>query len=331
MKTFLKKNFPELVFIKNVLSDPIKNYKYMKEKKNNLIILVYHRIMDLEYDPFNVGISPEDFEKQIKYISENYDVITFGDSWRNIKKKSVIITFDDGYVDNYNNALPILEKYKVPATFFISTGNLGTYNEYWDLDFIRMIKYRQNNMLILDGKKYILKNNEEQMIREIHLKLYSTNEIRRKELLKKIEQQLNPKIKYKPLYRCMNKEELKKLSESKYVTIGAHTVNHVRLFMEDYQKQYEEIRKSKEILELITKKTIKYFAYPFGKNRGRYLDYSNETIEILKEIGFEKAVTVGNLSVKYDYDNFQIPRISVNKIWAKYSFAEMLKFYRFFR
>lgn len=332
MKNFFKERFPKLLIMKNLFKTPILNYKYMKIKKANIIILMYHRISKLEYDPFEISITPDVFEKHIEFISKNYNVLTFDTSWENIKEKSIIITFDDGYVDNYINALPILEKYKVPATFFIATGNIGKVNEYWDLDFIRMIKYRQKDKFILDGKEYELnKSNEEKVIREIHFKLYSNKKLIRDKLIKELEKELNPTIKYIPLYRNINELELKKMSESKYVTIGAHTVNHCRLFIEDYKTQCYEIKESKKRLERIINKPVKYFAYPFGKNIGENLDFSKETIEILRKYDFEKAVTVGNLSVKRKYDKYQIPRISVNKNWANYNFDDMLKFYSLFR
>ena len=88
--------------------------------KNKVISLYYHRVTNLTSDPWSMAITPEEFENHLKYLSENFKIVGFGDDWSNIEDKAITITFDDGYHDFYSNALPLLEKYKVPATIFIS-------------------------------------------------------------------------------------------------------------------------------------------------------------------------------------------------------------------
>lgn len=85
---------------------------------NDVIILAYHSI--------NLGhkfsVAPEEFEKQIKYISENFEVISLDRiGLGTTLKKKLIITFDDGYEDNFLYAFPILKKYNITATIFITS------------------------------------------------------------------------------------------------------------------------------------------------------------------------------------------------------------------
>jgi peptidoglycan/xylan/chitin deacetylase (PgdA/CDA1 family) len=93
------------------------------------VILMYHSVGD-NNEFFTV--KPRDFEKQMAHISKNgFNVISLTElvglisSKKNISRKTVAVTFDDGYEDNYLNALPILKKYRIPATIFVSTALIG--------------------------------------------------------------------------------------------------------------------------------------------------------------------------------------------------------------
>ena len=94
-----------------------------KANKKRLTILTYHSIND-EINP-DETVTPEEFEKQLQYIKENYKVISLEDAVEylqtDIKKisDSIVITFDDGYSDNYHNAYPLLKKHNFPATIFL--------------------------------------------------------------------------------------------------------------------------------------------------------------------------------------------------------------------
>jgi peptidoglycan/xylan/chitin deacetylase (PgdA/CDA1 family) len=111
--------------------------------KDELVILAYHRICRADgfmWDDGLVSASPEEFERQIRYIAERFTPISFRELQRILKGESllppkpIIVTFDDGYMDNYRNAFPILRRYGVPATFFIATGFVeGQKPPWWDL------------------------------------------------------------------------------------------------------------------------------------------------------------------------------------------------------
>lgn len=95
-------------------------------------ILMYHYINDLEPARSKLGISPKTFERQMRFLRERkYNVISLEKLAELIKnkekipKKTVAITFDDGYLDNYTQGFPILKKYNIPATFFIVVNRVG--------------------------------------------------------------------------------------------------------------------------------------------------------------------------------------------------------------
>ncbi len=120
LKTFL---FPCILFFIY-----LRDHFLLKKGKTIVSSLYYHRVTDICQDGMTTGISL--FEKQIRFLKKHYTIITLFELQEILDKKNhpfrckkcCLITFDDGYEDNYINALPVLKKYGCPATFFISTG-----------------------------------------------------------------------------------------------------------------------------------------------------------------------------------------------------------------
>ena len=113
------------------------------------LILGYHRIANVKHDEYEVCVSPEHFAEQMDVISKHTNPIGLGKLVQHLKEdslppKSIAITFDDGYADNMYQAVPILEKYKIPATIFVCTGYSG--KEFWWDELERLIISSQNNL-----------------------------------------------------------------------------------------------------------------------------------------------------------------------------------------
>jgi peptidoglycan/xylan/chitin deacetylase (PgdA/CDA1 family) len=108
------------------------------ENETKVLVLNYHKIDNKD---ISLSVLPEDFDQQMKYLSDNgYHTITPDDLYaslageKELPEKPVLITFDDGYEDNYQNAYPILKKYDMKATIFVISGFLDVYPNYltWD-------------------------------------------------------------------------------------------------------------------------------------------------------------------------------------------------------
>ena len=98
-----------------------------------IMVLTYHRIVELKDDRYQLAVSPEHFGEQLEFLSHRFPILRFDDSWRRPAEPSFVITFDDGYEDNLRNALPILREFRVPATFFICAGAVDSNQEFpWD-------------------------------------------------------------------------------------------------------------------------------------------------------------------------------------------------------
>ncbi len=124
-------------------------YKYTNIIKRKIhktaVILTYHRIDDVLDDPHLLCVTPQNFENHLQFLKKNYEVISLPElhlrlSNKQLTGKEAVITLDDGYLGNYTNALPLLDKYHMPATIFITTGFLG---EKADLDWDR--EYRSED------------------------------------------------------------------------------------------------------------------------------------------------------------------------------------------
>ncbi|MGH2645276.1 MAG: polysaccharide deacetylase family protein, partial [Chitinophagaceae bacterium] len=128
------------------------------------VILLYHRVIDLKPDPQELCVSPHHFREQITFLKEKYNILSsneFADHLLKGKKfppKSVLLTFDDGYADNFQLALPILEELQAQAIFYITTSKLNTNEELWWDDLERVFLDRRNKpsalTLHVEGEKH---------------------------------------------------------------------------------------------------------------------------------------------------------------------------------
>lgn len=298
---------------------------------NNIAILMYHRVNDDIDDLWKLNISREVFERQISYISNHYEVLKLEEDWTDRvdpQKKYVIITFDDGYVDNYRNALPILEKYKVPATFFVPTNLMGSNEMFWwdELEEL-LIKDKYSGLFQFNGNKTLIESKEdrERVCREVRNRLKNMRPDEIEKNMDKIRASFHKSKKETTRLRCINTEEVKCLSDSEYASVGGHTKSHLSMGSnQPYELMNEEVGESLQILRTITNNEITTFAFPFGGEG----DYCALAEEILKENGIKKAVVVKPGNIRADSGGYNLPRhmmfhddnieLKLNMIWGIY-------------
>lgn len=160
-------------------------------------ILMYHYINSEEPLRSRLGVSPQSFEKQMRFLREHkYNILSLEeltDLIRNKKRipaKTVAITFDDGYLDNYTNAYPVLKKYNIPATIFVVINRIGKHLGNDDYMSWHQIKELSENGLITIGSHSMNHPN----LNEIHSEAELKEEIF--ESKKIVEQQLNKEVKF---------------------------------------------------------------------------------------------------------------------------------------
>ncbi len=293
-----------------------------------IVILVYHRVMELAPDPEMIAVSPENFRRHMDYVKGKYHVLRFEDEWTNLKEPAVVVTFDDGYADNVLEALPILEEMEVPATFFVSTGHIGTGQEFW--------WHRLEGMLLQDGEFPSLFKLEDSR----YGRIWNAASLEQRKMLyaslNRLMQKVDPDRREKWLdqlgkwtngahgdrdrHRSMTQEELKSLAASPWATIGAHTVTHSALSALDEKQQRREIYSSKRDLENLIGKEVKTFSYPFGRKQ----DYSRISVRLCREAGFIRAASNFPGQVHRWTDPFELPRHLVRN-WNVDTFVAELR------
>src|SRR3989344_3511264 len=128
------------------------------------MVLLYHRILDPDIDVRLLCVSPDRFDSQMKYIKEHYFVYSYKSFFEDLlrgefRKRSVLVTIDDGYADNYAYAYRILKKYSLPAVMFI-TGDKQRNDESWitklEYYFYVVKKHPDKIYLNIGKKEYML-------------------------------------------------------------------------------------------------------------------------------------------------------------------------------
>jgi peptidoglycan/xylan/chitin deacetylase (PgdA/CDA1 family) len=261
-------------------------------------ILTYHRI----YTPnnkysFNLGAvsaTPEAFEAQIAYIKQHRNIISCSDLLNAIKtnsklpSRSTMITFDDGYVDNYSVALPILKKYGVKAIFFITTGYIDQSIRSWSDDLAYIINHTDKKFFIFEQKNKLLKL-ESQKNKDKAIKLmnhYCKFEIsdNPSKLIKELAHHLEIKLPRIRLF--MNWSEVKELHNTG-MTIASHTATHPNLTQISEDSVNTEVQES---FNVITKKIgncPQIFAYPYGER----IPADTNLQQLLRKLNIKIALT----------------------------------------
>lgn len=196
-------------------------------------ILYYHRINDIQNDRHLLCVTPENFEQQLKILKRNYNILRFEDDWSQTDRDSIVITFDDGYMDNLTYALPILEREEVPAAVFVSTGNMKKNCELW-WDELETVLFMGENF----PEEFRLKDDiygcrwdtasyrqKENCYKALHYMMKNWISVEKREIwLEQLWQWRGLGKKLEPTHLTLTKNACRKLAMSKYITIGAHTV-----------------------------------------------------------------------------------------------------------
>lgn len=276
-------------------------------KRNHLTILCLHQISD-EEDYFFNPIKPLYFEQLIKYILKYYTVISFSELAeikKPLAKPALILSFDDGYYDFYEHALPILDKYKLASNHNIVNECANTNSVIWTQRLNYIFNHCRENNIKLDFGIDDLNAGEfgsDQHWMEYYLKvlkyLLQTPKPERIKLISEKERELS----LAPKYKMMRWEEIVDCSKHK-VEIGSHTYTHDILpTISDCETLEFELVKSKTEIEEHLKKPVNVIALPNGQGNKliddfirqagyKYLLYVNDGINKLPNIADNKLNT----------------------------------------
>lgn len=282
-------------------------------ERRKLLILTYHRVLGQE-DSFVNDITIDTFSKQIKLLSENFNVLRLDEaaellSQRCLPAAAVCITFDDGYADNFELAFPILKTHSVPATFFVATGFLDggiMWNDIIrhacrvssDSDFLGYIQSQ--------GKENATSTKEArvELMHETINRLKYRDTAGREELAMEFSSALSVTPSDSLM---MTTEQVAELARSG-MEVAAHTVNHAILKKLPLQEARYEIEKSRAFLEKIIGQRVVSFAFPNGRPG---IDFDQSHLELLSDLGFRTAVTTEYAAACYANDPLALPRLGL--------------------
>ncbi len=274
-----------------------------------LTVLNYHRVDDISrsgFDTFipNVSVSPEGFARQMDYVKRYYNVITcenlnaFRTGKQDLPPYPMLITFDDGYYDNYSNAYPILKARDLPAVIFLTTDYIG--NDvpfYWDyiaycfyhtqktsaelplLGFVSWTNVSGRNTIAsrwINVIKQLPNHDKKRIVSELAAIL--AVEV--------------PDDAFSNLHATW--DQIREMNQNG-IEMGAHTAGHPILTRISLSEVENELLRSKQKIEAEIGKPIVSFAYP----NGGVGDFSPDVVSLVKKTGFELAFTLVDGTTRY--------------------------------
>ena len=297
-------------------------------KRNGTLILCYHRVAEGVDDPFRLCVRPDNFAAHLEEISRWREPSTLADVSVPSRRPRVVVTFDDGYIDNLTNALPIAESKGVPITVFVTSGVLGDQKGFWWDRLGTLLRSRPS------GTSQICLPMGEEIVRialgssgmdvdlesvRRHLLPLPVAEIER--VLGVVSKQWSASSAPPPDARSLTPAELLQLATADVVTIGAHTVDHVRLWGLPAPEQLRTITSSRKELERLSGRSVSHFAYPYGRPDS----FDDCSVDAVRSAGFDTACTTIPGTASPSTDPYHLPRRIVMD-WGRARFkAQMLR------
>jgi peptidoglycan/xylan/chitin deacetylase (PgdA/CDA1 family) len=281
-------------------------------------ILLYHRVGSPASDVHGLSIAPHEFRAQMAHLRERYhpmplDALVTAARDGHAPAGAVAVTFDDGYVDNYTDASPILSELGVPATFFLTTDRLADDYEFWWDTLERILLSPRAGLPIelhidLPAGPCTFETRTIEQRLAVHGAVYHAIVGSRARVRDNVIEALigwsGATAPVNPAQRRMKPDEIAALAARDGHAIGAHSARHLMLPRQPLAVQREEIDESRRALETLLARRMFAFAYPFGA-------YSAETVDAVRAASFEMAVTCDDTPLAAGGDPFRLPRLEV--------------------
>ncbi|HKN18738.1 MAG TPA: polysaccharide deacetylase family protein [Dissulfurispiraceae bacterium] len=292
--------------------------------KGKVVLLMYHRVLtERELGRYYVQpgmyVHRDVFEQQICYLKQNFRVLPFSGLMDMYDGRSYdgdqsycVITFDDGWLDNYIHAYPILAKYETPATIFLPTSYIGTDQWFWPdklgyvlrkglaspeesalykkWPWIKRSKVMDDNInSIIEYAKSLTDEALDDMINEAAARLH---------------------LKFPGERLLMNWEEIREMSKNN-IAFGSHSSNHAILTKLPPEKMRMEIAGSLDVLGKMDVNHIPVFCYPNGS-------YTQEIAGQVRSCGYRAAVTTRPGAEEFlPQQLFELKRIGIHNDISK--------------
>ncbi|HVF89854.1 MAG TPA: polysaccharide deacetylase family protein [Blastocatellia bacterium] len=289
-------------------------------------ILAYHRVLDDEpgsfpFDDEVISARTEAFREQMKFARRNFDIVSFRDlrqcetEGRAWPERGLIVTFDDGYSDNYSNAFPVLEEMGIPATIFLTTSHIGQKKLFWWDQIAYSVKQASRRSIHypeLSSEPVSLASAADRR-RAIGMILDYVKEIPEETRLRfqdRLYRDLDARVPDAFADRMhLSWDEVRAMS-ARGIDFGSHTMTHPILSNVTGEQLEEEVSASKKAIEQNTGKEVLAFAYPAG----RVSRFNKIVQEAVARAGYAYAVSYEEgLALQNHSDRYRLSRIHVER------------------
>lgn len=282
-------------------------------RQGRLSILIFHRVF-AQRDPLMPGeVTTAEFDAICGWLRQWCEVLPLQEAAAalaegRLPRRAVAITFDDGYRDNHQQALPVLQRHGLPATFFIASGYLDG-GRMWNDTLIEAV--RRSPLPALDLRDTPLAALGALPLADVDARRSAMEALigRLKYLAPEERQHWVDRLAERaaavlPEDLMMSRAEVRALHEAG-MEIGAHTRHHPILRGLDRATVAREIESNCDDLARITGQRPRLFAYPNGRPEQ---DYDAATREVVSEFGFRAAVSTAWRAARVGDDLLQLPR-----------------------
>ena len=278
-------------------------------------VLLYHRVGSLPRDVHRLAVTPAAFRSQLETLTRDWRVVSLGELVGPAVSSSppegcVALTFDDGYLDNLDVVLPILEEFQAPATFFLTTAGMNAPRRYWwdvlEAAVLDNPALGHDLTLSIDGQSHRFPVHDAAARRGTHDTLYGVIQRRGPAARDAVVDQLAamvPAEHFDPMARPLMLDEVRRVAHHPLIDVGAHTMHHLALSSASPDDLFRDVFEGRSALERAIGRRVSHFAYPYG-------DVSAAVVRTVEAAGFDAAVTCEARALRRREHPLRVPRVS---------------------
>jgi peptidoglycan/xylan/chitin deacetylase (PgdA/CDA1 family) len=319
----------------SMLGNEIARHVWRRNPRPGLRILAYHRVLDddessFPFDQEVISATTDGFFRQMKFVRDNFEVISFREleiceeRQRAWPKRGLIITFDDGYRDNYTNAFPILKELGLTATIFLTAGHIGSRELFWWDLVAYCVKHSARaslNVPQIAPQPMRLTSGDARnaAIRDILRWLKIISENCKRTFVSQLAELtgVTPPNQTEPMH--LNWTEVSEMANFGF-EFGSHTLTHPILTNVSEEQLVAEVGQAKTMIEQRLKQKIIAFSYPVGR-------FDERVQTAVSNQGFQFAVAYKDeAAYQASFERYQLPRIHVERKQSLSEFRSVLLF-----